>query len=107
MVCVPSKRAPDGDAEGLPMVALEAGAWGVPAIAADHAGIREALTDGVNGLLFPEDNAPALADALASLLRDADSRRSIGDAARTVIEQRFDIVKQTALLEDLYSSVVS
>lgn len=107
VLCAPSKRAPDGDAEGLPMVVLEAGAWGVPAVAADHAGIRDALTDGHNGLLFPEDDAGALSQALTGLLQDANARRELGEAARTVVEQRFDIVRQTGLLEDMYSSFAS
>ena len=106
LLCTPSKRAPDGDSEGLPMVVLEAGAWGVPVVAADHAGIRDAIADGVNGLLFPEADAAALAAALSSLLRDAAGRRALGAAAREVVEQRFDIVTQTVLLEDMYRSLV-
>jgi colanic acid/amylovoran biosynthesis glycosyltransferase len=107
LLCAPSKRAPDGDSEGLPMVILEAGAWGVPVVAADHAGIRDAVTHGHNGLLFPEGDEAALAAALSSLLADAAARRSLGATAREVVQQRFDIVTQTALLEDLYGSLVS
>lgn len=106
LLCAPSKRAPDGDSEGLPMVVLEAGAWGVPVVAADHAGIRDAVADGVNGLIFPEADEKALAAALASLLRDTAGRRALGAAARDIVEERFDIVTQTAVLEDMYGSLV-
>jgi colanic acid/amylovoran biosynthesis glycosyltransferase len=106
LLCAPSKRAPDGDSEGLPIVVLEAAAWGVPVVVADHAGIRDAVTDGVSGLIFPEGDEAALAAALANLLRDAAGRRALGAAGRAVMEQRFDIVTQTALLEEMYASLV-
>jgi colanic acid/amylovoran biosynthesis glycosyltransferase len=106
LLCAPSKRAADGDSEGLPIVVLEAGAWGVPVVVADHAGIRDAVTDGVNGVIFPEGDGAALAAALTNLLRDPTGRRALGATGRAVMEQRFDIVKQTALLEEMYGSLV-
>jgi glycosyltransferase involved in cell wall biosynthesis len=106
LLCAPSKRAPDGDSEGLPMVVLEAGAWGVPVVVADHAGIRDAVTDGVNGVIFPEADEAALAAALSSLLRDVAGRRVMGAAAREVVERRFDVATQTAQLEEMYGSLV-
>jgi glycosyltransferase involved in cell wall biosynthesis len=59
--------------EPFGLVGLEAGAFGVPAIAFDVGGISEWLCPGVNGVLVPADppNASAFADALA----DSFSRR--------------------------------
>jgi glycosyltransferase involved in cell wall biosynthesis len=102
VLCVPSRTAPDGDSEGLPMVALEAASWGVPVIAANHAGIGDAVVDGESGLLFPEGDARALADALAGLLRDPEARRTLGAAARRAVELHFNLRSQTAELEQIY-----
>jgi glycosyltransferase involved in cell wall biosynthesis len=56
--------------EGMPMVALEAMASGVPVIATDVSGTNELIQDGINGLLVPLDNPNAVADATLRLLRD-------------------------------------
>lgn len=102
LLCVPSKTAPDGDSEGLPMVALEAASWGVPVVASEHAGIRDAITHGESGLLFPEGDDRSLANALRDLLRDQGARRALGSGGRQTVERRFDLAKQTAELEQLY-----
>ena len=69
--------------EGLPMVLAEAMACGVPAVAFDCApGVREIVTDGVDGLVVPPRNVAALADGLARLMGDADLRKRYGAAAR-------------------------
>ncbi len=55
--------------EGLPMVLLEAGACGVPAVATDVPGTREAIVNGETGWLAPAGDADALAQAMAKLMR--------------------------------------
>jgi glycosyltransferase involved in cell wall biosynthesis len=59
--------------EPFGLVGLEAGAFGVPAIAYDVGGISEWLQHGVNGILVPA--RPPRATALADALVDAFSRR--------------------------------
>ncbi len=53
---------------------LEAMACGLPVIASRAGAIPELVQDRVNGLLVPAGDAPALADAITSLLRDAGWR---------------------------------
>jgi glycosyltransferase involved in cell wall biosynthesis len=81
IVVVPSVPAATGDQDGLPTVLLEAMGAGRAIVASDIAGIDEALTDGETGLLVPPNDAGALADALATLLRDAPLRNKLGAAA--------------------------
>jgi glycosyltransferase involved in cell wall biosynthesis len=69
--------------EGLPLVALETLAAGTPLVATDVRGVRELVGDGA-ALLVPPDDAVLLAQALRRALTDADLRRRLDAAGRTV-----------------------
>src|SRR5439155_14108472 len=56
--------------EGLPRVVLETLHAGTPLVATAVGGVPEVVKDGVNGLLVPASDAPALAAAIASALDD-------------------------------------
>ena len=103
----PSKTAPDGDAEGLPTTILEAARLGLPAISTRHSGIPEAVVHGETGLLGDEGDRSALADNIRRLLADDALRIGLGDQARRTADARFDLAKQTRLLEDLYDAVAA
>ncbi len=68
--------------EGLPMVLLEALSKGVPPVSFDcPEGPRQLIDDGVNGLLVPEGDVPALTAALRRLMDDEGLRRRLGAQA--------------------------
>lgn len=68
--------------EGLPMVLLEALTVGLPAVAFDcPTGPAEIIEDGVNGLLVPPEDVPALAEGMARMIEQPDERRAMGKAA--------------------------
>jgi glycosyltransferase involved in cell wall biosynthesis len=75
--------------EGLPKSALEAMAAGLPLVATDIPGCREAVVDGETGVLIPPRNPAALAAALAKLINDPGLRTSFGKAARARAEAYF------------------
>lgn len=75
--------------EGLGLVFLEAQASGVPVVATRTKGAETAVRDGVTGLLSPVGDPAALADSLARLLSDSDTRRKMGRAARKHVEENF------------------
>ena len=54
--------------EGLPVAAIEALKHGLAIVASDIPGVRDVLTDAVNGSTFPTGDASALADRLGALL---------------------------------------
>jgi len=56
----------EGDMEGFGVVMLEAGASGTPAIAADLEGIRDVITNGVNGQLVPSGDAEKFREVILS-----------------------------------------
>ncbi|MEJ5888224.1 glycosyltransferase family 4 protein, partial [Pseudokineococcus marinus] len=92
----PCVVADDGDRDGLPTVVLESLATGTPVVSTPVTGIPEAVVDGVTGLLVPERDATALADALQRLLADGEERERLSRAGRGHVEQRFDVRGQAA-----------
>lgn len=103
VVAVPSRTAPSGDSEGLPTVAVEAGAAGVPVVGTRHAGIPEIVVDRETGLLVEEGDRAGIASALQELLEDEVLRSELGRGARRRVEQQFDIARQTQELERVYA----
>jgi len=91
--CLPSYR------EGLPKSLLESLAMGLPCIATDVPGCREAVKDGVNGYLVPAKDPASLANAIERLLHDSDRRAEFGRASRAMAIDEFSnrIVNQQTL----------
>lgn len=107
MLVLPGIRTATGREEGLGMVLLEAAATGVPLIGSRVGGIPECIVDGTSGFLVPERDEEALARRMAELLEDPVRRHDMGAAGRALIEDRFDIDRQTAALENFYDSVLA
>ena len=68
--------------EGYSLAMVEAAAAALPLVATAVGGNPEIVQQGKTGLLVPDDDAPALADALARLASDVGLRERLGDAAR-------------------------
>ena len=84
-----SRVAGDGDRDGLPNVLMEAQSQGVACVASDVAAIPELIVDGRTGRLVPPEDAPALAAALESLIRDPPRRRMLGQAGQQLVRAKF------------------
>lgn len=94
----------DGNRDGLPTVLLEAMAKGAPCISTDVTGIPELLEDDASGLMVPQHDPIALADALERLLGDEALQRKLADTARARIERDFDIHANARTLRELIAS---
>lgn len=77
--------------EGLPLSVLEAMRAGLPVVASDVGGTREAVVDGETGYLVPRGDVEALKDRLERLLGDPDLRKRMGLAGRTRYERNFTV----------------
>ena len=86
-----SKTAADGDMEGAPLSLLEAQACGLPVVSTRHGGIEEAVADGRSGLLVPEGDVDALADALVRMAAAEDAWPRLGAAGRAHVVERYDV----------------
>jgi len=75
--------------EGFPLAILEAMRAGLPVVASDVGGVREAVRHGDTGFLIPRGDEQALRASLRRLLVDPALRRSLGDAGRHTYEKRF------------------
>jgi len=79
------------DSEGLSNAILEYLGCGLPVVATNVGGNPELVTDGENGYLFEPGDVRGLARELARLLRDADLRRSFGEASRARFAGRYTL----------------
>ena len=80
-----------GDKDGIPTALLEAMATGIAVIVTDAGSMLEVVTDGVDGVVVPQRDAVALADAIERLMQDADGRKAIGRAASETVKREFDV----------------
>jgi len=100
VVVLPSYR------EGLPKALVEGAACQLPLITTDVPGCREVVIDGVDGLLVPPRCPAALADAIARLQDDPETRVAMGRAGRARALEQFSqrvILRQTL---ELYSELI-
>lgn len=80
------------------IAALEAAACGVPAIITDRGGVAEVVRDGETGVVLPEPDAGAFADALASYLAAPDRLDLHGRNARAHVERHFSKERHMGVL---------
>lgn len=101
----PSRTAPDGDAETLSVVNLEAQAAGLPVVTTRHGGIPDAVTPD-SAVLVDENDTEALADALAALVDAPERWPVMGTAGRHHVESRFELHARTAEVEAQYLALL-
>lgn len=73
--------------EGLGTTLLDAMLAGVPVVATAAGGVREVVRDGVDGLLVPVGDGPALGAAIARVLSDTDLRAALVESGRRRVRE--------------------
>jgi colanic acid/amylovoran biosynthesis glycosyltransferase len=90
-VClVPSRTAPNGDEEGIPVVLMEALAASMPVISTRHSGIPELVRHGETGLLAEEGDAESLASCIHHALTHQSELSRLGVAGRALVAREFN-----------------
>jgi glycosyltransferase involved in cell wall biosynthesis len=87
----------EGEHEGIPVAAMEAMAACVPVVSTTTGSLPELVGPG-EGLLVPQRDPAALAQAIETLLADPDERRRSGARARAHVEASFETGVTTASL---------
>ena len=95
--------------EGLPRILLEASASGLPLIGTDMPGVREAISDQVNGILVPTQDSMAIARAVEHLADNPDVAKQYGDAAleraKTEFDHRYVVGEYLKLYDELWNKL--
>lgn len=89
--------------EGFPIVPLEAAAMQLPVVATWVDGCREAVINGITGLLVPPKDTEKLAAALEVLIKDPDLRKLMGMAGRERVLREF---KPENIWKSLYGKYI-
>ncbi len=92
--------------EGVPVVLMEAMACELAVIATRVGGIPELVEHGVSGLLVDPASSASLAQAIETIARDPQKRRSLGQAARWTVCDRYDIRQSAAQMRDILGRYV-
>lgn len=77
-----SRHSKSGDFEGYGIAVVEAAFCGKPSIVSAGSGLEEAISAGKTGLVVPEDDPRATADAIIELFENPDLRQQFGRQAR-------------------------
>jgi glycosyltransferase involved in cell wall biosynthesis len=96
-----------GCGEAFGLAYLEAQANGLPVVAQHTAGVPEVVVHGETGLLTADGDTDTYADAIATLLSDADERRRLGANARRRVETRHSLDAAALRLDELLREAVS
>ena len=93
--------------EGFPMVMVEAMACGLPAVSFDFkCGPKDIIKDGENGVIVPDGDIDALAEAMMKLMGDDELRKRMGEEAKKVVET-YSEEKVMSKWMKLYEEVVA
>ena len=99
LVVIPSRGR-----EGLPVVAIQAALLGRPLVVTRVGGLPEAIDDGTTGLAVDEEDAGALARAIAQVLENPATACAMGSAARARAMDRFSWERHVEAYDTLYRS---
>ena len=89
------------DFEGLPIAVLEAMALARPIVATSVGGVPSVINE-TTGILIPEKNPQALAEAVGALLDDPAHATVLGKAAQHLVETQFGLDAMIATTEQIY-----
>ena len=102
MLIMPSVVHSNGDRDGIPNVIMEALSHRMPVIATDVCGISEVIINGETGLLTPQRDPSALADAVRHMIEDREHASRMAEAGRARVEKMFDRENNISALLRLY-----
>lgn len=107
VVVLPSVTTITGKKEGIPVALMEALAMEVPAVSTSISGIGELVQDEETGLLVPERDPIALANAITRLQKNPELGRRLGHSGRRKVLMEFNLHKNAQTLAKLFGAEMS
>ena len=92
--------------EGNPLSMMEAMAAGLPIVSTAVGGVPDLIANGREGFLVPPGDVKGFSGAMTFLLRDRETRRSMGTAAAQRAKENFDVSKMVRAYEQLYENLI-
>ncbi|MCX5705892.1 MAG: glycosyltransferase family 4 protein [Candidatus Omnitrophica bacterium] len=92
--------------EGLPISVLEAMAAAKPVVATDTGGIREVISNGVNGFLVSRRNISQMSDVVITLLKDNGLKEALGQKAAKSITDDLSVETMSRSTENIYAELL-
>jgi colanic acid/amylovoran biosynthesis glycosyltransferase len=89
-------------AEGIPVVLMEAMAFGLPCVSTRIAGIPELITDGENGFLTSPSDIEDLVSRLHLLINDPELRARLGASGRARVCDAYNLDTNITLLDTVF-----
>jgi colanic acid/amylovoran biosynthesis glycosyltransferase len=106
MLIMPSVVHASGDRDGIPTVIMECLMHRLPVIATDVSGIAEVIEDHVTGLLIPEKNPEAIAEAVLTMVSDREAALAMAERGRSKVLELFDPERNHREVLQLYQTLV-
>jgi glycosyltransferase involved in cell wall biosynthesis len=107
MMVQPCLVGNDGNRDALPTVLVESLAMGLPSISTPVTGIPEILDQGRCGVLVPENDVQATANAIEALLKDRARQQRIAEEGRKRAEDVFDAEKTSRILSGWFEEALA
>ncbi len=103
---MPSVVHSSGDRDGIPTVIMEALIHRLPVIATDVSGIGELVENNVTGLLIPEKDPGAIADAVVRMIGDRNSALEMAETGRSLVWEQFNPDVNHRKVHELYRELL-
>lgn len=94
-------------AEAYGIVAIEAGASGLPIIMTDIGGVRDIVQENKNGYLIEVGNVQQLSDRMTRLMKEPELRWQMGQYARKRVEDHFTAKNNASRIVDVLLEVAA
>jgi glycosyltransferase involved in cell wall biosynthesis len=94
-------------AEGFANAILEYMAAGLPVVATDAGGVREAIAEGESGFIVPSGNHEKMAERIIEIFNDSERAQSMGVLGRSIVEERFGCEHHLRNTLELYTELLS
>lgn len=94
------------DSESFGVAAVEAQSCGIPVVVTDVDGLMESTVPNVTSLVAKRESADQLADKIDTLIKNKDLRIEMGINGRKNVEEKYNILDNFNIIDDIYKSYV-